>query len=204
MAGVSFMPRFMVSSAATGSGAEWDSANKDADVTLSNGDRDATSAGWGSVRSKLGRSSGKYYWEVKMITAAPTLITAGLVLSTFTVTNNTPGQAGSSAGMQSGFNYVSGWTQVESGTVTFTTNDVVNFACDITNGYLWVGVNNVWSFTGGGTPAGGTGYWVSGISGTVYPAVGFDSSTSAKAQICAASSELNYSPPSGFTAWSGT
>jgi hypothetical protein len=49
------------------SSAVWDSANKDASVTLSNGSLTATgtvSSGWKSVRATIGHSTGKWYFEV--------------------------------------------------------------------------------------------------------------------------------------------
>lgn len=58
---------------------------------------------------------------------------------------------------------------------------------------------NVWQLTG--DPAAGTNQWVSGISGTVYPAIGWVASYSGGGRINTKSSELTYSPPSGFSQW---
>lgn len=51
--------------------ATWDSANKDSSVTLSNGDLTANQGNdggprWGTVRSTIGKTSGKWYWELTM------------------------------------------------------------------------------------------------------------------------------------------
>jgi len=46
--------------------ATWDSANKDALVTLSNGDLTATGDGNKSVKSTIGKSSGKWYFEIDL------------------------------------------------------------------------------------------------------------------------------------------
>lgn len=179
--------------------AQWNSADKDADITLSNSDRDTAGAGAGSVRSLLGRSSGKYYWEVTIITGAPGNLYVGLANSSFSVTNNYPGGAASSAGVSSGGNAVNTWTKDQTGTFAIAQNDVLGFACDITAGKLWVAKNNSWQLTG--DPAAGTNQWVSGISGTVYPTLGYAASYATGGRISTKTSELSYSPPSGFSQW---
>lgn len=44
--------------------ATWNPADKDASITLSGGDLTAVGAGTGSVRSTIGKSTGKWYWEL--------------------------------------------------------------------------------------------------------------------------------------------
>ncbi len=48
--------------------ATWNNSDKDASISLSNGNLTATgsAAGYKSVRSTIGKSSGKWYWEVKV------------------------------------------------------------------------------------------------------------------------------------------
>lgn len=193
MAGVSFMPRFMISAASEQS-AQWNSADKNASITLSNSDRDATGGSLVSVRSLLGRSSGKYYYEIVVITGAASHV-VGFGNGSFALTTY-PGNSASSAGVTSAGNFVNTWTKAQSGTFTIAANDVIGFALDLGAGYAWVSKNNSWQLSG--DPAAGTSPWVTGISGTVYPAAAPSSNTS---RISTKTAELTYSPPSGFSNW---
>lgn len=178
--------------------AEWDGANKDPDITLSNGDRDASTSGAGTVRSKLGRSSGKYYFEILIQTGVGNLY-FGFVNSTFSLTNTYPGSAASSAGVASAGNLVNTWTKDQAGVISFSAADVVGYALDLTAGKAWFSKNGVWQLSG--DPAAGTNQWVSGITGTIYPAIGWVASYAAGGRICTKTAELTYSPPSGFSQW---
>lgn len=48
--------------------ATWNPADKSADITLSLGNLKATqtTSSWDSVRSTIGKTSGKWYWEYTM------------------------------------------------------------------------------------------------------------------------------------------
>ncbi len=188
-----------MAAAATEQSAQWNSADKDADITLSNGDRDCSTTNSGSVRSLLGRSSGKYYYEVLITNYTGGSTRVGFADSAFTVTNNYPGGAGNSAGISSSSNTVSGWTKAQTGTFTVALNDVLGFAMDRAAGYGWVSRNGVWQLSG--DPAAGTTPWITGLSGTIYPCAGYAGATSVAYRINTKASELAYSPPSGFSAW---
>ena len=178
--------------------AQWNSADKDADITLSNSDRDTAGAGAGSVRSLLGRSSGKYYWEVLIITGAPGNLYVGLADGSFSLATY-PGNSASSAGIASVSNSVNTWTKAQTGTFSLALSDVVSFAYDGGAGYLWVGLNNSWQLSG--NPAAGTTPWVTGISGTVYPVIGYVAAFTTGGRINTKTAELAYTPPSGFSNW---
>jgi hypothetical protein len=47
----------------------WNKADKEANITLSNGDLTATSGTtfWRNVRATIGVSTGKWYWEIKTV-----------------------------------------------------------------------------------------------------------------------------------------
>lgn len=199
MPGANFQALIASVASSSDQSAQWNSADKDADITLSNSDRDTAGAGAGTVRSLLGRSTGKYYWEVTIITGSPGNLYLGLVNSTFTVTNNYCGSAASSAGIASFGNSVHTWTKAQAGTISLALNDIVGFAVDISTGYLWVARNNTWQLTG--DPAAGTNPWVSGITGTVYPACSYVGAYSTGGRISTTTAELTYSPPSGFSRW---
>lgn len=174
--------------------AQWNSADKNAAITLSNGDRDAAGGTLVSVRGLLGRSTGKYYWEVLVLTSIGNhwcgFGNAAANLGGYT------GNSTNSAGMASGGNAVTGWTKSQTGVITYVANDILGFAIDLGAGYGWVAVNNSWQLTG--DPAAGTNPWVSGISGTVYPMTSPGSGTD---RISTKTAELAYSPPSGFSQW---
>ena len=183
-----------VAAAASEQSAQWNSADKNASITLSNSDRDATGGSLVSVRSILGRSSGKYYFEITMLTGSASHV-VGFANGSFALSTY-PGNGASSAGHTSGGNFVNTWTKAQAGTFTLAANDVVGFAIDLTAGKAWVAKNNTWQLTG--DPAAGTNEWVSGITGTVYPAAAPSSNSS---RIHTKTAELTYSPPSGFSQW---
>lgn len=193
MAGVSFMPRFMISAASEQS-AQWNSADKNASVTLSNGDRDATGGVLVSVRGRLSRASGKYYYEVLVGTSASNFWcgfgTSGANISSYV------GNSASSGGIASGGNAVNTWTKAQSGTFTISAGDVLGFAADVSTGYIWVAKNNTWQLSG--DPAAGTSPWITGVASAIYPMC---SPGSASARIGTKTAELTYSPPSGFSNW---
>lgn len=70
----------------------------------------------------------------------------------------------------------------------------------VKNGSIWFAIDNVWQNSG--NPAANTGAAFTGLTGTIYPAVGLYSTS---AQDIAAgrfkTADFAYSPPSGFTAW---
>jgi hypothetical protein len=191
----------------------WDPANKGAGVDLSTGthansDAEAGSpAGWTSVRAALGRSTGKWYWEEVFVTAtgAADQFMIGAALSTCPMTDGVAlgyNFAGStaSAGARSD-NNVQTWTKAQAGApgVTGAVNQVVQLAYDGDTGKLYIGVDGVWKFSS--SPAAGTNPWVTGISGTVYPACSFHSTTAAKIRLRTLASQMAYAVPSGYTAW---
>lgn len=174
--------------------AQWNSADKNASITLSNGDRDATGGSLVSVRGLLGRSTGKYYFEIVLLTSVGSvwigLGSSGANLASYV------GNSASSAGLASGGNTVNTWTKDQAGTFAVSVNDVLGFAVDMTAGHAWVSKNNSWQLTG--DPAAGTNQWISGLSGAVYPMASPAAGTS---RINTKTAELSYSPPSGFSQW---
>lgn len=195
MTGVSFqIAMACVAAASSEQSAQWNSADKNASITLSNSDRDATGGSIVSVRSLLGRSSGKYYFEITMLTGSGSHV-VGFADGSFSLAQY-PGNSASSAGHTSGGNFVNTWTKAQSGTITLAANDVVGFAIDLTAGKAWVAKNNSWQLTG--DPAAGTNEWVSGITGTIYPAAAPSGNSS---RIHTKNTELTYTPPSGFSNW---
>ena len=187
----------------------WSASDKSASYTLSNGievNSDAVSVGggavWASVRCALGRSAGKFYWEEVVVVAgtADEWIN-GVANSTYSLSAGC-GFGASSAGMRSD-NNVHTWTKSQAGVLSGnnTLSNVINYAVDITAGRLYIGVNGAWAFSG--DPVGGTGFWVSGISGTVYPTASSYNGNARKVRLRTLASQMTGIIPSGYTAWAG-
>lgn len=64
---------------------KWNSADKDADITLSGGDLTTSviGGGTGGVRSLIGKSSGKWYWEYYMTTLDTKQVILGIANATW-------------------------------------------------------------------------------------------------------------------------
>lgn len=181
----------------------WNSADKAANITLSNGNMDAepVGAGWIGVRATLGRASGKYYFEIYIVATSTQLI-MGFANSTANL--QYPGQSANGAGIRRAApHYVSGWTVNNTSTPggSDAIGDTWMFAADLDANKIWRGVNNVWT---SGDPAAGTTEWCNNVTDTVYPMVGFFTSGSGKARLVVDSASFAYAAPSGFSAWNAS
>ncbi len=170
--------------------ATWNSSDKASKVTLSNGNLTAASASsdttWGSVRSNIGVSSGKYYWEVTINSIdAGRFIMIGVAQSGASITSYL---GASSVGWQyygEAGNKINNDSQVGYG-ATFTSGDIIGVALDRDAGTL--------TFYKNGTTQGQA---YSGLSGTIYAGVSLRNIGN---QITAnfGASAFAYTPPSGF------
>lgn len=188
------LPSCLLSATVAEQSAEWNPSDKNASITLSNGNRDATGGSLVSVRGLLGRSTGKYYFEYVLLTSVGSHW-FGLGNGSANIASYV-GNSASSAGLASGGNAVNTWTKDQAGTFSVAVNDVIGFAVDMGAGKAWVSKNNVWQLTG--DPAAGTNQWISGLSGSVYP---MSSPAGGVTRINTKTAELSYSPPSGFSQW---
>ncbi|MCU0936800.1 MAG: hypothetical protein MUF66_12245 [Gammaproteobacteria bacterium] len=185
----------------------WDSGKKCSSITLSNSDRTATRASAGlydnaRVLGTIGRSSGKRYFEIQ-ITQIP---------------NSYPHVGGIS---QSGGDYCD-WLGSEDNAIILTNqgevydlsgysktltawdsvNDRLQVAVDFGAGKVWFGKNGTWMDSG--NPGSGTNASATFTAGaTFYPQAITSWSGTAGSQLVlsAATADLTYTPPSGFTAW---
>ncbi len=176
----------------------WNPADKHANITLSNGDLTAatTNTAWESVRSILGVSSGKYYWEVTIDVSADPNFMIGAGTASATLSNH-PGYDANGYG----YNAANGNKYLNNSPVaygdSYTTNDVVSVALDLDNGKIWWGKNGTWQASG--DPAAGTNEAYSGLSGTFYAMVGlYFSGNEVTANFGA--SAFTYTVPTGFNA----
>lgn len=175
----------------------WNSGDKNASITLSNGDLTATGTGTSQlVRSATGKSSGQWYFEVTVGTAV-TFGTVGVALSTTSTGTWVGGDATpGSYGLGPAHSYRNGGSDSTANAVN--DGDVVGVAVDLDAGLIWWSVNGVWINDIGGTagdPAAGTHERYSGLTGTYYPA----SAPGAAAHTINAT--FASAPPAGFSAW---
>ena len=156
-----------------------------------------------SSLSTIGVSTGKWYSEFKA-TAVPTTATVGVGNEgSALVTNPGACNIGSSAGAYGYFS--NGQKRINGGSLasygdTWTTNDIIGVALDLSNGVIWFSKNGVWqaSATIGEIEAGTTtNACATGLSGTFF----FGGSNSASATTGVAFS-ANFGNPS-FTISSG-
>ena len=167
--------------------ATWNPADKGANLTLSGSNLIATTSGLGIVRSTIGKSTGKWYWE---ITIGGNPGGVGTAVSTVSLA----AALGNSGSSYDGFSYNGAYGNTLTGSysqypfgATFVAGDVIGMAFDIDAGTLSFYKNGILQGTGqAGFPAGT--YYAAvggGASGEIYTA-NFGAST------------FSYSPPSGF------
>lgn len=176
----------------------WNPSDKAANVSLTNSDLTAgsSSAAFGSVRATLGRSSGKYYYEILCTTFGSTR--TGLGDGSFSLATYV-GNSSRSAGHVNGGNTNNGFTLDRAGTIALANGDVLCFAVDGDAGKAWVGKNGTWQLTG--DPAAGTNQWISWTPPiTIYPATSvYETNTSFTLRT--KTSQIGYGVPSGFSVW---
>jgi hypothetical protein len=138
----------------------------------------------GISKGTIGVSSGKWYWEVTLLSGTTSV---GIANVTSSPTQNYVGQSSTSYGYYSGngnkYNNASG----SSYGASYTTNDVIGVALDLDAGTLVFYKNN---------SSQGTAF--SSLSGTFVPAIGNDQSNTTA--FNAGQRPFAYTPPSGYVA----
>jgi Concanavalin A-like lectin/glucanases superfamily len=177
-------------------------SNNNYDVVSS---ADSQTAG---VRATKGLSAGKFYFEIKALTA-PGYTTFGISNSTYDLTNTYVGQGAGSAGIRpdgvlafsaSSFGTISNPFTASSGLI----NDVYGFAVDMDNKRMWVSRNNTWYGTGSPNPATGTAPNLTAIPAVaVFPVINaFWTGAQDKWRLQDGLGQpFTYTPPIGFTAY---
>ena len=136
----------------------WSPTFKGDNVTLSDGDLTAnTDGGTSSGLSVAGVSSGKYYWEIDVITSSIAMIGIGTL---DIVLNEHPGNG---AQNDAAFAYFGSDGTVRHdgntrafGGATYTSGDLISVALDMGTGQVWFAKNGVWQGASA-DPAAGTG-----------------------------------------------
>lgn len=186
----------------TNPGYEFVSANN---VTLADSNRTfvntAATTGYRGGRSGIGRNSGKWYFEVQIVSGT-NLQGFGVVTAAYTSFTIAIGQNANTWGWVNAAPdaFWSNNVQGTSAAFAMTAGAVIGIAVDLDNGRLWASGNGTWLL---GDPATGTTPGATGFSGVVYPASSSYATNpnSTSHTIRLLSSEFTYSPPSGFAAW---
>lgn len=175
----------------------WNPADKGAGVDLSGGNLVAASGFYtSSVRSVVGVSSGKWYWEVT-ITAGAIYVMAGIGNSSALVEHGSLGVYPGADANGWGYYGASGSKFHEDVAAaygpTLAEGDVLGFALDMTAGTLTIYVNGV-----------SYGVAYSGIVGTIYAMMGSGASAACTVTANFGGSAFAYTPPAGHNHGFGT
>lgn len=174
--------------------------------TLSDGNRTASRAAvaafWRHVRGTTSRSSGKYYFEIRLNAAdATSNWMLGLTNAT-AVADGYPGSTSYGLGIRLGDNFESGFTDVASVVFSFfAAAGVARFAVDFDAGKVWVGKNGSW--LGSGDPSAGTNHaytFTPATVGPLFPATGAATAT-VTTTLLSAANQFEQSIPTGFLPW---
>lgn len=178
----------------------WNAADKDPDYSISGGGLVTSVDGTGSIRANVGKSAGKWYFEVTFTTAGfnESVIgvsrTAEAITNALSATSDGWGYARSSGNKSNGNITTTGGTSYGS---AYGAGVVVGVAVDMDAGKIWFSRNGVWQ--GSGDPAAGAGAAYSNLSGTVFPAVGTNGGSARSWTANFGASAFAYSVPSGFS-----
>lgn len=182
--------------------AYWDPTVKNANIALSGANNETMTggspAGWKSVRGVTGNSTGKHYFEIAN-NVNGVLVMAGISDST----PNLSGYGGSDAHGwttygSTGNVYHSGANKACLPVWAGSGSHVVQVCYDASLGMIWFGLDGTWV----GDPVAGTGASYTSVSGTLYPCAS-PNSIGASVTLRVKTSEFAYTPPSGFSSWSG-
>jgi len=174
-------------------------------MALTNSNRDVVGFAnvYRTARASIGKTTGKLYYEAKMITLTNTTTpqigigfhTSDMSLDQYQGQPATTGKA-ASFWLGSDDNFLDDVTAGAAiGTITSAVNDIWMLALDIDGGKAWLGRNGTWF--NGGDPAAGTTPWVTFTPAgeTWHFGVTLRVNTD-KMQLPAT---LNYAPPTGFS-----
>lgn len=177
----------------------WNPSDKHASVTLSNGNLTAVASSSGqAVRATVGKSSGKWYFEVT-VNSAKTFGTVGVATASASLSTWVGGDA-YGYGIATSFAYNNGSSNALT-QFAVTDGDVIGVAVDLDNGEVWFRENGAGSWagtsSGNGDPVTRAYPRFSGLSGTFYPACA-PAGSGGQHTINAT---LLYTPPTGFSIW---
>jgi len=208
---------FTSSGGGGGSGSVWGDHGTNVALTtttITNDTAAGTAGSYSAVRGTLAHTTtGKYYFEVKVLTAPASSIVQIGVMDDTTANgasmDNAPGSTPKSSG-NTGFNgnhdgnvwngndTGAGWSLVD--------GDVLGYALDLdgggAGGFGYLAKNNVWFLSGVPTSgAAGTGNVANNVIGNARPAMWVFGSVGGLYKLVTTSGAFTYTPPSGYAAW---
>lgn len=176
----------------------WNPSDKNASITLSNGNLTetiGTDATWQGLRGTVGVSSGKYYWEVTINENGPFGMDVGIATSAKSLSTNWRDFTTSWVYNSEGGKWNNGggaWG------AAYSPGDIIGVALDMTAGKIWWAKNGTWQASG--DPGAGTNEAFASITGTVYPGTSAASNTvSSATTVNFGATAFTYTPPTGFS-----
>lgn len=186
----------------------WNSLDKDAGITLSNGNLTATGSSGQpdrTVRATTAITTGqKRYWETQFTTlgGGPD---DGIGFALASCPLNTwigNGTANNSVGNFKADTAVYGFTVIGTVSVAWALNDWVGCAVDFDGKLVWYRINGVWNAGGTANPATGVGGFTFSCVGDVFPAITFGNNTgTGVATANFGATPLNAAVPAGFSSF---
>jgi hypothetical protein len=169
----------------------WDNANRSGSVTLSAGNLTASGGGTGIVLATVGKSSGKWYWEIVINSfsnwAATGVGTAAVIGTGGDLYSTANGYAYATFSTSNSYKATNnGFTAFGA---PFGVASVIGLALDMGAGTLAFYLNGALQ---------GTAF--TGLTGTIYPADGSQSGNAWNHSAHFATASFVYSPPAGFIA----
>lgn len=164
--------------------ATWDPAFKGANMTLSGGNLTAYNTSNGIVRSTIGKSTGKWYWE---LTATSSFAMLGVCNSSEVSSSAYVGQTTNAWGIYAGDGGLytnAAYAGIYCG--TFSTGNIIAFALDADAKTVNVYLNNVYQST------------ITLTGTTFYAECGINASSAPQNTANFGASALTYTPPSGY------
>lgn len=158
-----------------------------------------------NVRTTLGRSSGRWYWEIRVTSGASSVNGGGVGLATSDMPAGTPYIGADPSGLSFGYSgfpqyflqWAGAWVNgAPPPSSALQAGAVYMFALDLDAGHLWLGENGGWF--GGGDPAAGKLPTATGLAGTVYPAATLYGNSPHALLANFGASAFTYPVPAGF------
>jgi len=173
----------------------WNPADKNPVITVSNGDRTiVTTAGWASIRGTVGKSTGKWYYEIVADAVTANQYLMGIAdLTTPTGSMSYVGGFPNSYswGTTGVFVYYNGSGVVHGGSGGLAAGDVLGLAFDADAHRVDIYKNGVLQSSS----------WLDGMEANVfYPACALYE-TGQQATLNVLASQFLYTPPTGYSAW---
>lgn len=166
----------------------WNRLDKSADLILSNGDRTVTNVGTGAgypgVRSTIGKSSGKWYWELEFVTNNNSAVGVASSTETLAADAAISNLAGLRVYLGANGNKYSPSTAYGA---SFAIGDIIGIKLDMDAGTLECLKNNV-----------SQGTLVSGLTGTYYAYAILNVATSRSVIANFGETGFIYSVPAGY------